>query len=94
MIWDQNKLKYESLLNRIKHVSTKKNIKDMSKSKIYFYDSNNKLFMKADFEYIGNYYNKYKLWIWSWAVPLFWLRHFFKAAPTTTGVPSPRPVEV
>lgn len=68
---DQNNSKYQSLFDRVKRVKTKKNIKDMSKSKIYFYDENNKLFMKGNFEFIGNYYNKYKLWIWSWAIPVF-----------------------
>lgn len=70
--YDKNNSEYQSLFDRVKSVSTKKNTKDMSKSKIYFYDDKNKLFMKGDFEFVGNYYNKYKLWIWSWAIPVLY----------------------
>ena len=68
--YDQNNSKYTDLFDKIKMTKIKSNTKDMSKSKIFFYDNNNKLFMKGDYEIAGNFYNKYKLWIWSWAIPV------------------------
>ena len=68
-------LNYDEHLITIKHLKKTCNYKiepseaDTKRSKIFFYDKKtNDLILQTDFEILGGYYLKYKIWIWSWAL--------------------------
>ena len=71
--WDKQQSKYTNFLeNKVDSVS----IKDLDlihneDSIIEFYDKNNNLLNKYNYEILGVYYNKYNVWTWSWVVPFF-----------------------
>jgi hypothetical protein len=45
------------------------NNSDMKRDSVIFYDHDHNILLKSDFESLGFYYNKYKLWLWGWANP-------------------------
>lgn len=63
-----NKLElYEHLLSKIHRYELIPNNLDLEKNIIKFFDKSNNFIFKANFEDIGTYFNKTKLWVWSWA---------------------------
>jgi hypothetical protein len=67
--YDNNNQEYLEFKKKIVKTETINNDKDMEKSKIIFYDKNNKKLLESEYEIAGIFYKKYNTWIWGWALP-------------------------
>jgi hypothetical protein len=69
--YDKNRETYDNFFSKIKYVKqTNQNNKDLERSKIIFYDKNNKEMGRSRYEKIGIYNVSSKIWTWSWAVAI------------------------
>lgn len=67
--YDNNNHEYLEFKNKIVTTETINNDKDMEKSKIIFYDKNEKKLLESEYEIAGIFYKKYNTWVWGWALP-------------------------
>ena len=67
--YDNNNHEYFEFKNKIVKTETINNDKDMEKSKIIFYDKNEKRLLESEYEIAGIFYKKYNTWVWGWALP-------------------------
>ena len=67
--YDEQNLKYENLVTKINTWQMSNTELDLQKPRISFFDKNNKLLFKSNWEFMGTYYEEQKLWVWAWADP-------------------------
>lgn len=69
--YDKSNSQYSKILKKIHRHSFDDVVGDIDNSKIILYDKNGNKLLSAEYQIIGYYYNLFKLWIWSWAIPHF-----------------------
>ena len=67
--YDDQFVKYESLITKINTWTTTNSELDLQKPKMNFFDKNKKLLFKSNWEFAGTMYLDHNLWVWSWANP-------------------------
>lgn len=62
---DKKTVEHENIFNDYDRYSFKISKNDMGKNKMFFYKNNKKIII-ADFDYMGYFNKKTRLWAWSW----------------------------
>ncbi len=66
--FDNQTVKYEKLTSNIDRWELNETDSDLQKSRIIFYDKNNKILFTANWEIMGEFFKKTNLWVWSWNI--------------------------
>jgi hypothetical protein len=69
--YDKIKEKHASLFKKVKSHKLIVSPYDMERNKITLYDQFEKELLTSEYEIIGIYHNKFKIWSWAWSVPIF-----------------------
>lgn len=76
--YDKYQTKYKSLFDKVTSIKTEPSKSDIKKSTITLYSKEKKI-LTANYEICGIYLNKYKTWIWSWAITTINKNESFKS---------------
>lgn len=69
--FDRNNDKYESIKKRMRYIKrVTQTDADLDNIKLAFYDKNKELLFISRVEFLAKYYNKIKIWVWGWSIPL------------------------
>ena len=69
--YDKHCENFNSFVSNIKYYKYEIHTGDMERNIITLYDKDKKVVLKSKVEHIGQFFSDYKLWAWSWALPLY-----------------------
>jgi hypothetical protein len=69
--YDDNKHKRHSFFKSIAEVEFKLKEKDLERNVAVFRDSEGKTIFESEYEMIGSYNSKHRIWTWAWSNPVF-----------------------
>jgi hypothetical protein len=68
--YDENNLKYEKYMKKVKYVQYVNSGGDNIESIIcIFYDKDKNKLFSSKVEIIGKHYKKFNMWVWAWSIP-------------------------
>ena len=67
--YDEKTDEYEDFISKIFKIKKKNTNSDLKNPIIILYDKDGKVICESNYEFVGTYKKKSKLWIWAWALP-------------------------